>query len=1178
MARFLVAAFLLTTCSSGWWSNNSTTPEPDGPWRQWAKNRAPGTVQQMDDLHEALKDAWMTANSWVPSSWDAGLWSICDSVLGLAGWGVFGTAWGDVRHGCKRLARIVVVLGLCIAAHYIWAICWPIVSLFLAIAMTVIWVVRKVVKILGRIMFHVQRLLGGTPEAVDAEFCGPGTGKTPETSELRRFKPTTSQEKWVVLKRGKDVAVFKAGSDTQTIRSSGLYVAIEPDTMRGSAGLLDDLHGYDKVHLCRSETCNEDGQHFKVYGLARKYDPEKFELAVAAQGARDAGGFLWNWAWAGGRAVKSRLADFGSESETETQKCDAHRVRWSTDLGDVSLCVGPCTEVAKEQVTLLGEDEFHPGAVGNFCPTHTTKYVTQRFLKKCSHSGCKRLGKLSTLGMHICGQHESEASSRRSRSRSRDRRARSEDPGTQECDGDHRDTPPDVPVPGPGYQQLLEELRGMRESMSKEREPKEDEPPRRKRLASRSPGMTPKSSVHRSLAKLGMLDSPDQGDPRNWLEEFLERYSQGKELNLTEEQIRRTMAEEKGYGFSELSRVLHRLGTSEQARGQRGLTKFLSKWKMDFDEEDVQVNSPEESNLSRSWSVVQSEASSKLSTPPGLGVQSPQVAEKPGVPLTIGPPSIFGQGDRRAGAGVGTASDPMSVLAQAIQSQTAEIATLVKAQTEQSHHPPGTVKGLGRLSEEMVFVMRACDQYQVAICPGETGSSLAQALLAAQVGAATKLRAMGFRQRMTTRLAVGIAGPYWGSIDKHHLGAADFIHYTDAELDAFAVERASKNGVDQKPAPPAKLEEWMARVKRQNEVWRLCYGEEWKDVREHCADTLAGWHQECPHKWPLQVVMDAWEELHWRFMEEIKDLIRNLKKIAKRESMSLQELRFYALLPGPDGQAWLKLPNTFDIKNPEGWFKTELEPRIERRQERTLWRLTWEGGRRDRGHPAGGEPAGTASGDGGGGPKAGKTLLGPKLTAEEVNRARDRAPVDKNGTLLCWSFLTHQGCSVANCQRAHEALKGTFEQLDPCVQMQLLKRGGLRRMKAETKDTVEHKVKQLRAGIQADKSEKMSKPKRKAGETSDESKIPPPNATSDEASKAGGSQREVRFWDVPEEFEAVDYTKQEDVRELLHGPDGSWGVPVQHQGKAYKDEDLDVPERAKKLVDEERRLQEGPVL
>lgn len=273
----------------------------------------------------------------------------------------------------------------------------------------------------------------------------------------------------------------------------------------------------------------------------------------------------------------------------------------------------------------------------------------------------------------------------------------------------------------------------------------------------------------------------------------------------------------------------------------------------------------------------------------------------------------------------------MAALAQAIQSQTAEIASLVKAQADQSIHPQGSLKGLSKLSEEMVYVMRACDQYQVSICLGEVGGALGSALMAAQVGAATKLRAMGFRQRMTSRLAIGLAGPFWGNREKYCLSASDFIQYTDAELDAFANERSVKATADQRPAPPTRLDEWLARVKRQNEVWRLVYGEEWREVRESAVDTLAGWHQECPHKWPLHVVMDAWEELRWRFLEEVKEVIRLLKKEAKRESVTLSEFRFYALLPGRDGRAWLQMPNTFDIKNPEGWFQSELAPRIERR-------------------------------------------------------------------------------------------------------------------------------------------------------------------------------------------------------------------------------------------------------
>lgn len=246
--------------------------------------------------------------------------------------------------------------------------------------------------------------------------------------------------------------------------------------------------------------------------------------------------------------------------------------------------------------------------------------------------------------------------------------------------------------------------------------------------------------------------------------------------------------------------------------------------------------------------------------------------------------------------------------------------------------------------------------------------------------------------------------------------------------------------------------------------------------------------------------------------------------------------------------------------NPEGWFKTELEPRIERKQERTLWRLTWDGGRRERTVPqAGGSPGDKDRG-------RGAQLLGPKLTTEEVNRGRDRAPVDKNGTLLCWSNLTHQGCQLPSCQRSHEPLRGQFEQLDPAVRMQLLRRGGLRRMKQETSQTVEAKIKELRQQVAQDKGDKISKPKRKAGESGE-------GAEEASTSKAGGETR-VKFTEVPEEFEA----RQEDVQELVKPVDDSWAVPHNHQERVYNTGDEKAPNSAKELVERARRLSTGPVL
>ena len=155
---------------------------------------------------------------------------------------------------------------------------------------------------------------------------------------------------------------------------------------------------------------------------------------------------------------------------------------------------------------------------------------------------------------------------------------------------------------------------------------------------------------------------------------------------------------------------------------------------------------------------------------------------------------------------------------------------------------------------------------------------------------------------------------FWST--EHGESAADFVQVMDAELDAFASEsRTTKQQGEQHPAPPVRLDDWVSRVTRQNQVWALTYGMEFLEVRQHALELMSGWRQELPHKWPLQIVMDAWEELHWRFIEEMKELLRQLKKTAKRESMSLSEIRFHALLPGP---RWPSLVGVAeDVRSPQ---------------------------------------------------------------------------------------------------------------------------------------------------------------------------------------------------------------------------------------------------------------------
>ena len=513
----------------------------------------------------------------------------------------------------------------------------------------------------------------------------------------------------------------------------------------------------------------------------------------------------------------------------------------------------------------------------------------------------------------------------------------------------------------------------------------------------------------------------------------------------------------------------------------------------------------------------------------------------------------------------------MTDIAKAIQQQTNELATLVKAQQESTAGAGGSLKGLGKTSEELVYLLRACGQYTVQVGDGEYGAALAQALLTAQAGSSTKLRTAGFRQRVTSRLAIGIAGPYWGTQEKYALSASDFVPCTDAELDQFAIEsRTGKPSNEQRPAAPTRYEDWLNRAKRQNDIWALVYGSEWKAVREHAVNLLSEWHIGAPHKWPLQVLLDVWEELHWRFLEELKEELRKIKRLAGRESMTLNDLKFYALMPDEEGRAPLELPQTFDLRRPDGWFMSEVMPRIERRQERMLWKMTWEGAGKNR---AQGQ---TAGGDGGSKEEklTLKTLYGPKLTAEETARAKDRAPTNKEGKLLCWGYLSHLGCSQQGCQRAHEPLKGPFESLDPAVQLQLLRRGGLKRMKAETKDTATEKIKEIRAGVAKDKASKVQdgKDRRRAGQGDQ------PQGEGEGHEKAGGHQGVS--WEAPEEMVQVDYTHQEkEFAELVAGPDATIYENVHRESQPHPGrEGQTAPQEAQDLVRTAQKLANRPVL
>lgn len=151
---------------------------------------------------------------------------------------------------------------------------------------------------------------------------------------MRAFKRTGDSQKLLVVKRNDEVAMVQVGSDTQSIKTHGLYVPIEPASARGSVGLVKRLRDVEKIHLCRNEACAEEGgEHFTIYGLVRPSDPETFQLTQAQQGARTLSRRPWTWMTGpqvtqATMGVMQRTKELGSESEQEEEvlSCAASRV------------------------------------------------------------------------------------------------------------------------------------------------------------------------------------------------------------------------------------------------------------------------------------------------------------------------------------------------------------------------------------------------------------------------------------------------------------------------------------------------------------------------------------------------------------------------------------------------------------------------------------------------------------------------------------------------------------------------------------------------------------------------------------------------------------------------------------------------------------------------------------
>lgn len=268
------------------------------------------------------------------------------------------------------------------------------------------------------------------------------------------------------------------------------------------------------------------------------------------------------------------------------------------------------------------------------------------------------------------------------------------------------------------------------------------------------------------------------------------------------------------------------------------------------------------------------------------------------------------------------------------------IAKAMLAKDEPSAQDRGKLSSTGKTEERMMFLARGCDTLTIHLGAATVGKDLFHALRHVAAQDRPLLREVGFPVNVNNRIAFGFASLSLGgkgTLPEYSLGVADFPQTSEEEFDLFSPPGDYK--LEKRPRNPTSLTGWYRSALRQAWSTACVLGVEYYGAWEQAAAHLLRLGEEHSHAWPLSSVIATWEELWSRFVEELRSLDRRARREMQEESPSFDRLRFFATAPGGDGEPWLRLPQTFNLQDPEEYFQVDLLPRQQRMLDRACWSL-----------------------------------------------------------------------------------------------------------------------------------------------------------------------------------------------------------------------------------------------
>eukprot|EP00971_Amphidinium_carterae_P242230 4809862-Amphidinium_carterae.1 len=249
------------------------------------------------------------------------------------------------------------------------------------------------------------------------------------------------------------------------------------------------------------------------------------------------------------------------------------------------------------------------------------------------------------------------------------------------------------------------------------------------------------------------------------------------------------------------------------------------------------------------------------------------------------------------------------------------------------------LQGTGFSEEDklLMYLARGCDRFSVLLIPTEVGREFVKGMKKLFLAGTGEFRRFGWPCPPTNRILLGLAKLEWGGRDHRNLtssalSVADFPTSRCEDLEQYVPPEDLKP--EHRPRDPPTYLSWARQARNSIRAFACVYGTEHEEERSHALENLCRKHEQDDHKYPLDFVRGAWEELVWRWFEELKEELRRCRKVLGKEKMRRDELEFIALSPTTTGGAFMNYPRVFDLEDPQGYYQRVVEQRLQEKAQR----------------------------------------------------------------------------------------------------------------------------------------------------------------------------------------------------------------------------------------------------